>query len=149
MTRPIYRRTVKSLLVSILALLIGMGIGLKHTYAETLNNVYVPGAGSVGFAGTTGWGSTYAQGSSTSSVTLSYQGAHIRFWHVGPLLQSENNKNWYNSTGGLTNTIYTSGYGDKATTNSGFYQSGGANYYTSYPHNSASCYTHWATGNSC
>lgn len=148
-----HRYIVKFLLVTVLAFLAGMVIGLQHTYAETSTNLYVPGAGNVGIAGTTGWGSTWAQGSSTSSVTLSYLGAHVRFWHsppgYTPSIQDEHYRDWNNSSGGVTDAIYSSGWGDKATTNSGFYQSGGANYYTSYPHNLASCYTHWSTGNPC
>lgn len=148
----VHHHITKMVMVTVIAVLVGMGLGQARIYAETQSNVYVPGAGNVGTAGTWGWssgGNLFAYGGSTSSVTLSYQGANIRIWHVGPLLQDSDAKDWYNSYGGVTDTVSSSGYGDKAATNSGFFQSGGANYYTSYPDNSASCYAFWNNGSSC
>lgn len=147
----------KILIVTIAAAIIGMLAGVVTLYAETRNGLYVSGVGNVASASTSGYssgGTQYAYGRSTSSVSLYQIVAHVRFWHQstgGNILQSQDRREWTNSTGGFTNTIATVGYGDRAATQSFFRPAwtSGNTYYTSWPDYFGSCYTYWSSGNNC
>lgn len=144
---PMQRFIVKILAITIAMIVIGAGIGIGHIYAETLSPIYVPGAGWVGTAKTTGNPTAGAKGYATSTTSLYYTNAHIRIWHTGPLLQDEDSKAWYWSTGGSTDTVSSIGYGDYATTRSRFqysYEYSMVTYYTSDT-GAHSCQNAWNT----
>lgn len=148
--------SIRLLIITIIATIVGVGLGLRQVYAETKNNLNVPGAGNVGTAATNGgnWNPTYlyAYGTASSSINLFYLSAHVKFWHTGPLLQDQKFTYWNNSRGGSTALIFTNGSGDKAATQSSFrYLSPTslATYYTSWPGTSGSCYNFWNSGNAC
>ena len=156
---PKYRNVIsvsaKSLIATILAMLVVLGFGIVAARAESKPSVNVPGAGNVGYAATYGWGGVNGYGRSTSSVTLYHLYAGARIWHQSTgynILEDWSYRSWYWSTGGYTGVVSSIGYGDRVSTRSAFlYLPGNRSgvYYTSYPHYSASCSTYWYTGNNC
>lgn len=147
---------IRLLIITIVATSVGIGLGFRQVYAETKNNLNVPGAGNVGTAATNGgnWNPNYlyAYGTTSSSINLFYLRAEVKFWHTGPRLQDRKFMVWSNSRGGSTPLVFTSGYGDRAATQSLFrYLSltSLATYYTSWPGTTGSCYNFWNSGNPC
>ncbi len=155
------RLLFRLVLIALLSAVAGGGFATT-TFAEARTNLYVPGASYVGAAITQKQSQSgsyiYAIGTSSSSTTMYEIRAHIRYWHWrpasmgGPSKQEHNTGviNW--STGAATQRVGSNGYGDKATTKSHFRLNSGSStvaYYTSYPDNSASCTTHWYTGEFC
>ncbi|MEM7537582.1 MAG: hypothetical protein AAF639_35760 [Chloroflexota bacterium] len=122
---------IKKAIIVIGMLIIGMGVGIGHVYAETIS-VYVPGGGWIGTAKTIGNPFTSTYGSSTATTSLYFIQAHIRIWHVGAVLQAEDNKAWYWSQGGNTNSLSSSGHGDYSVTRHRFQYSMGSSMTTDY-----------------
>lgn len=117
-TKPLpnaIRTVTKHVTVALLAFLLGVGLNISRVYAES-KAVNVPGIGNVGTAETTGNATAGTKGRSTATNNLYYLRAHIRIWHTGNILQSQNNKTWNWNKGGWTNQISSSGFGDYSVT---------------------------------
>ncbi|GIV67676.1 hypothetical protein [Caldilinea sp.] len=149
---------LKRILIVLFTTILGVGLGLSQAKAEYLYNQYVDGAGNVAIAGTNGYSSggvIYTNGVSASSVNLYHLYAQNRIWHQSAgynILQGSRSRAWYWSTGGATDQISSSGYGDRGVTYSLFlattYHSATTRY-TSYPDYSASCANYYNSGNNC
>jgi hypothetical protein len=109
------RTVLKVVSIFLVSILVGVGIGQQQALAES-KNVWVDPVGTVGTASTTGFPSQGSVGRSSSTVTLYWLRAHMRIWHVGPLLQREQNKSLNNTRNVSTDTLTSSGYGDYAVT---------------------------------
>lgn len=151
-------RIIKIFAIAVIATVVGVGIGFSTVRANTLNNLYVPGAGNVATAGTVGWFSSgqveNAYGKSTSSTVLYFIYAGMRRWHQGTKEQ-EAYRSWFWNTGGTTDTRATNAWSPGYSTKSIFqadFSSGSSTYYTGWPDASVpaiACATYWNTGNLC
>lgn len=150
---------IRVAVIALISFVVGMLTGVATAHAEWISNMYVEGAGNVGYARTNGWndnGAFDAWGQSTSSVNLYSVTAWTKMWHPETppdqyLLESQNNKSWTNSKGGTNATIQGFNYGDFAVTQSTFrvYQQRGTTAYTSSPDGYASCYGQWIGNGHC
>ena len=140
------RTVLKVVAVFLVSTLIGLGIGQQQAMAES-KNVWVSPVGTVGTASTTGFPSQGSVGRSSSTITLHWLRAHTRIWHVGPLLQREQNRSLYNTRSVSTDALTSSGYGDYATTYHEFRYQSGTSLATTYTSDSGarSCSAAWNT----
>lgn len=144
----------KYLIVTVATLLLGMFLGIGQLYAES-KTVNVPGIGNVGTAETVGTASGGTYGRSMSTTTLWHIRAHIKIWHTGNILQAQDNKVWWNSTGFWTNNISSIGHGDYSVTLHKFKYtsatSGDATVYTSMDGawSCSSAWNHYVSYGSC
>ncbi len=140
------RTVLKVVAVFLVSTLIGLGIGQQQAMAES-KNVWVSPVGTVGTASTTGFPSQGSVGRSSSTITLYWLRTHTRIWHVGPLLQREQNRSLYNTRGVSTDALTSSGYGDYATTYHDFRYQSGTSLSTTYTSDSGgrSCSAAWNT----
>lgn len=153
------RFAMRLIFYALLGALIGFFAGTATVAAEWKSDIYVEGAGYVGFARTAGWntpGYMNVWGQTSSSVVLFRNTAWVRIWHPGlpndpNLLTAESSKVYKNSKGGVTDTIRSGLWGDFAVTQSNHrvrYQRGTTTY-TSHPDNFASCAGKWYGNKTC
>jgi hypothetical protein len=140
------RTVLKVVAVFLVSTLIGLGIGQQQAMAES-KNVWVSPVGTVGTASTTGFPSQGSVGRSSSTITLHWVRAHTRIWHVGPLLQREQNRSLYNTRSVSTDVLTSSGYGDYAVTYHEFRYQSSTSLSTTYTSDSGgrSCSAAWNT----
>jgi hypothetical protein len=149
-SRKIFRLT----LASLVAFIVGVSLGLRDAYAESVSNIYVPDAGYVGMASTTGWqsgGVRFAIGSTGSSISMYYMFAGMRLWHLGNL-DEEDYVGVNYTTSVSTATLSTVLYGEPFSTRSALLYSSSSHSaleYTSYYDKSGSCPDYWYYGIQC
>ena len=140
------RTVLKVVSIFLVSILIGLGIGQQQAMAES-KNVWVSPVGTVGTASTTGFPSQGSVGRSSSTITLHWLRAHTKIWHVGPILQRQDNKALNTIKSISTDTLTSSGYGDYAVTYHEFRYQSGTSLSTAYTSDSGarSCSAAWNT----
>ena len=140
------RIVLKVVSIFLVGILVGVGIGQQQAMAES-KSIWVSPVGTVGTASTTGFPSQGSVGRSSSTITLYWLRAHTRIWHVGPLLQREQNRSLNNTRSISTDVLTSSGYGDYAVTYHEFRYQPGTSLSTTYTSDNGarSCSAAWNT----
>jgi hypothetical protein len=140
------RIVLKVVSIFLVSSLVGLGLGRQQARAES-KNVWVSPVGTVGTVSTTGFPSQGSVGRSTSSLALYWLRAHTKIWHVGPILQRQDNKDINNARSISTEILKSSGYGDYAVTYHEFRYQQGSSLSTAYTSDNGarSCSAAWNT----